>query len=219
MISGIFGLPGSGKSLFLGMIAQRAVQGKSINSHGLYLGGVNKYKYVYTNFSCKGCYKLDYDKLGIYNYENCLILVDEIMLLSDARDYKNFSDNLKLFYSEHRKSKCDFIYASQGYKDVDLKIRSRTEQYYYIKKSFFEFSRVRRIDFFFDIVNYDIKEGYCYAPVATDFFFWRPHYYDNINSYELINGSYQEEPKLIPWEEDNKTFGAGQRGKPPLCGG
>lgn len=200
MISCIFGLPGSGKSLFLGMIAQRAVQGKNINFHGLNLGSLKSYRYVYTNFSCKGCYKLDYDKLGVYNYEDCLMLVDEIMLLSDARDYKNFSDNLKLFYSEHRKSKCDFIYASQGYKDVDLKIRTRTEQYYYIERSLFDFSRVRRIDFFFDIINYNITEGFSFAPLVTDFFFWRPKYYENINSYELINGSYQQEPVLIPWE-------------------
>lgn len=61
MISGVFGLPGSGKSLFLGMIAQKAVQGKNINFHGLLLGSLRTYKYVYTNFSCKGCYKLDYD--------------------------------------------------------------------------------------------------------------------------------------------------------------
>ncbi len=199
MISGIFGLPGSGKSLFLGMIAQRAVNKKNINSHGLNLGSLNHYEYVYTNFSCKGCYRLDYDKLGVYNYKNCLILVDEIMLLSDARDYRNFADNLKFFYSEHRKSDCDFIYASQGYKDVDLKIRSRTEQYYYVQKSFSKFSRLRRIDFFWDIVNYDIKEGYCYAPIATDFFFWRPSYYCYIDSKEIINGNYLKEPDLIPW--------------------
>ncbi len=200
MISGVFGLPGSGKSLFLGMIAQRAVHGKNINCHGLSLGDLKSYKYVYTNFSCSGCYKLDYDKLGVYSYEDCLILVDEIMLLSDARDYKNFTDNLKFFYSEHRKSKCDFIYASQGYKDVDLKIRNRTQQYYYIEHSFLEFSRVRRIDFFFDIINFSITEGFAFAPLATDFFFWRPKYYDNIDSYELINGSFQQDPVLIPWE-------------------
>ncbi|MCM1506189.1 MAG: ATP-binding protein [Ruminococcus flavefaciens] len=201
MISGIFGLPGSGKSLFLGMIAQRAVNGKSINYHGLSLGDLKKYDYVYTNFSCDGCYKLDYDKLGVYNYENCLILVDEIMLLSDARDYRSFTDNLKLFYSEHRKSKCDFIYASQGYKDVDIKIRNRTKQYYYIEDFFLEFSRVRRIDFFFDIINFSITEGFSFAPVATDFFFWRPHFYENIDSYELINGTLHGTPDLIPWKD------------------
>ncbi|MDE6670659.1 MAG: ATP-binding protein [Ruminococcus sp.] len=205
MISCIFGLPGSGKSLFLGMIARRAVQGKNINFHGLSLGDLKNYKYVYTNFRCEGCYKLEYDKLGVYNYEDCLILVDEIMLLSDARDYKKFTDNLKFFYSEHRKSKCDFIYASQGYKDVDLKIRNRTEQYYYIDNFFLDFSRVRRIDFFFDIINYNITEGFSFAPSITDFFFWRPHYYDNIDSYELINGSYKEQPELILWNTKQKV--------------
>lgn len=204
MISGIFGLPGSGKSLFLGMIAQRAVQGKNINFHGLSLGSLKEYKYVYTNFSCDCCYKLDYDKLGISNYHDCLILVDEIMLLSDSRDYKKFTDNLKLFYSEHRKSNCDFIYASQGYKDVDLKIRNRTEQYYYVERSFLKFSRVRRIDFFFDIINFSITDGFSFAPIASDFFFWRPYYYDNIDSYELVNGSLQEEPELIPWSNKSE---------------
>lgn len=219
MISGIFGLPGSGKSLFLGMIAQRAVAKKNINCHGLNLGSACRYDYVYTNFFCDGCYKLDYDKLGVAEYRNCLMLVDEIMLLSDARDYRNFSDSLKFFYSEHRKYNCDFIYASQGYKDVDSKIRIRTEQYYYIQRSFSYFSRVRRIDFFFDIINCDIKEGYCYAPIATDFFFWRPKYYDFIQSNEIINGECKEEPVLIPWTENNKTLGGGQGGNPPAVRG
>ncbi len=201
MISGIFGLPGSGKSLLLGLIANRAVRGKSINYHSLMFGNLRKYKYVYTNFSCEGCYKLDYNKLGILNYSDCLILVDEIMLLSDARDYKKFTDNLKFFYSEHRKSNCDFIYASQSYDDVDKKIRNRTQQLYYVDQWFWNFSRVRRIVNYFDVSNGKINEGYVYAPPITDFHFWRPKYYKNIDSYELINGQLQtQEPELIPWE-------------------
>jgi len=201
MISGIFGLPGSGKSLFLGLIANRAVRGKNINYHSLVLGSLRKYKYVYTNFSCEGCYKLDYNQLGVLNYRDCLILVDEIMLLSDARDYKKFTDNLKLFYSEHRKSNCDFIYASQSYDDVDKKIRNRTQQLYYVDQWFLNFSRVRRIVNYFDVSNGKINEGYIYAPPITDFHFWRPKYYKNIDSYEFINGQLQtQEPELIPWE-------------------
>lgn len=201
MISGIFGLPGSGKSLFLGMIAQRAVNGKDINRHGLILGSLRKYKYVYTNFSCSGCYKLDYDKLGVVNYKDCLILVDEIMLLSDSRDYRKFTDNLKFFYSEHRKSNCDFIYASQSYDDVDKKIRNRTQTLYYVDRSFLNFSVVKRIVNYFDVGNGKINEGYIYAPPATDFYFWRPKYYQYIDSYELINGQLaNQEPDLIPWE-------------------
>lgn len=201
MISGIFGLPGSGKSLLLGLIAHRAVCGKNINYHSLVLGSLRKYKYVYTNFSCEGCYKLEYDKLGVYNYKDCLILVDEIMLLSDSRDYRSFTDNLKFFYSEHRKSNCDFIYASQSYDDVDKKIRNRTQQLYYVDQWFLEFSVVRRIVNYFDVSNGKINEGYIYAPPITDFHFWRPKYYKYIDSYELINGQHQEqEPELIPWE-------------------
>lgn len=203
MISGVFGLPGSGKSLFLGYIASRAVSGKNINCHGLVLGNLKKYKRVYTNFYCKGCYKLDYDKLGIVNYSDCLILVDEIMLLSDSRDYKKFADNLKFFYSEHRKSNCDFVYASQSYDDVDKKIRNRTQQLYYIDQCFLEFSRVRRIVNYFDVSQGSINEGYMYAPPATNFYFWRPKYYDIIDSYQLINGTLSfDDPDLIPWESD-----------------
>ena len=199
MISGIFGLPGSGKSLFLGYVASRAVANKNINCHGLVLGNFKKYKRVYTNFYCKGCYKLDYDKLGIVNYSDCLILVDEIMLLSDSRNYKKFTDNLKFFYAEHRKSNCDFVYASQSYDDVDKKIRNRTQQLYYIDQWFLKFSRVRRIINYFNVFQGTISEGYMYAPPATNFYFWRPKYYNNIDTYQFINGTLSDEPDLVLW--------------------
>lgn len=202
MISGIFGLPGSGKSLFLGLIAQRAVKGKPINFKTLSLGTLRSYKYVYTNFHCSGCYKLDYDKLGVVNYSDCLILIDEIMLLSDSRDYRKFTDNLKFFYSEHRKSNCDLIYASQSYDDVDKKIRNRTQRLYYIDLWLLEFSRVRQIDYYFDVSHGKINEGYSYAPPLSNFYFWRPHYYENINTKEIINGSFSEPPELISWDSE-----------------
>lgn len=202
MISGVFGLPGSGKSLFLGMIADKAIHGQNINSHGLFLGDVKKYNHVFTNFSCSGCFQLDYDKLGINNYHDCLILVDEIMLLSDSRDYKNFSSNLNKFYSEHRKSDCDFIYASQSYDDVDKRIRNRTQQLYYIRSSFFGTSRISRIDYYFDVSFGKINEGYRYAPVLTDYFFFRKKYYNLIDSKEIINFDYDNEPELIPWDSE-----------------
>lgn len=200
MISGIFGLPGAGKSLFLGMIADRAVKGKNINTHGLFLGDVKKYDYVFTNFSCSDCYRLNYDELGIKYYHNCLILVDEIMLLSDSRNYKNFSDNLNRFYSEHRKSDCDFIYASQSYDDVDKRIRNRTQQLYYIRDFAFNLSRVSRIDYYFDVSYGKINEGYQYASLFTDFFFFRNKYYDLIDTKEIINFDYRDEPEYVRWD-------------------
>ena len=127
MVSGIFGLPGSGKSLLLGLIADRACKGKSINYKSLHIGKCRTYETVYTNFPFKGACKLDFERLGHDNYRNCLILIDEIMMLADSRNFKNFGDNLKFFFSMHRHFDIDLVYASQCYDDVDKKIRGITK--------------------------------------------------------------------------------------------
>ena len=53
LIKGVFGLPRSGKTTYLAKLAYKA-QKKGIK--------------VYTNFYCKGCYTLDFDSLGVYDY-------------------------------------------------------------------------------------------------------------------------------------------------------
>ena len=113
MVSGIFGLPGSGKSLLLGLIADRAVKGKSINYKSLNIGRCRSYETVYTNFPFNGACKLDFESLGHSDYRDCLILIDEIMMLADSRNFKNFGDNLKFFFSMHRHFNIDLVYASQ----------------------------------------------------------------------------------------------------------
>ena len=70
MVTGYFGLPGSGKTTFLTMLAQKELikmqKGKSC------------YKHVLTNFYCYGCEKIDYKDLGSYEIEDSLILLDEL---------------------------------------------------------------------------------------------------------------------------------------------
>ena len=68
MIKGVFGLPRSGKTTYLAKLAYKA-QKKGIK--------------VYTNFYCKGCYTLDFDSLGVYDYSDCLLLIDEISLFCE----------------------------------------------------------------------------------------------------------------------------------------
>ena len=131
MISAIFGLPGSGKSLCLSYIAWRAVNCKSINFHGFHLSTA-KYARVYTNFPFEGAYKLDFESLGKAEYSNCLMLIDEIQLFADSRNFKTFGDNLKYFFSMHRHDKIDIVYASQSFDNVDKRIRSLTDRLYYI---------------------------------------------------------------------------------------
>lgn len=113
MISGVFGLPGSGKSLLLSYLAYRAVNGKSINIKGFHIQNF-KYARVYTNFPCDGAYKLDFETLGNAHYHDCLIMCDEIQLFADSRNFKNFGDNLKYFFSMHRHDKVDFFTQVKG---------------------------------------------------------------------------------------------------------
>ena len=91
MISCIFGLCGSGKSLLLSKIAYNAIKRKKINIGGLQLERSRmEYDRVYTNFTFPGAYKLDFDELGYADYHDCLMLIDEAMLLVDCRNFKQY---------------------------------------------------------------------------------------------------------------------------------
>lgn len=144
MIQGIFGLPGSGKSTYLAKLARKA-QKKGIK--------------VYSNFYISGCYQLDFDDLGIHDYSDCLILIDEISLFCDSRNWKNFSKELVYFFTNHRHYGVSIVYASQSYRDCDVKVRNCTDSLYYIKYGLFGFSTVRSIDKVFCIDD-EITEGY-----------------------------------------------------------
>ena len=85
MIFGVFGLPRSGKTTYLCKIA------KSYIKRGIR---------VYSNFPCHGCYKLDFSKLGRFDFSNCVLLIDEISLVADSRDWKNFNSDLVYFFTK-----------------------------------------------------------------------------------------------------------------------
>lgn len=177
MISGIFGLPGSGKSLYLSMLADRAVHGKNLNFSNQNYSMFRSYEKVYTTFPFHGAYQLDFELLGKVRLEKCLILIDEIMMFCDSRNFKTFSDDLKFFFSQHRKFEIDIVYASQAYDDVDKKIRNVTDSYYYISRWMFHYSVVRPIRAFFRVSDGQIRQGYEYATNFEYYFFDRRKYY------------------------------------------
>lgn len=144
MIQGVFGLPGAGKSTYLAKQAKKAIK-----------QGIK----VYSNFYIKGCYQLDFDDLGVHDYSDCLILIDEVSLFCDCRNWKNFNKELVYFFTNHRKYSVNLIYCSQSYSDCDKKIRNLTDSLYYIKSGWFGFSTVRLINKVFN-VDSDITEGY-----------------------------------------------------------
>lgn len=177
MVIGVFGLPGQGKTSFLTKVAQLNLRGKSFM-------GIPVHDRVFTNFECKGCYKLDFDKLGIYHYENALILIDEIMLLADSRDFKTFPEHLKYFFSHHRHFGCTVLFCSQYWSDCDKRIRGVTDRYYLISaSSFFPVSYIKPIIRDFTVDHGVITDGYNLAPPISWKFVYRPHWYTFFDSY------------------------------------
>lgn len=177
MISGIFGLPGSGKTLYLSYLADRAVKGKNLNFANQFYSMFQHYETVYTTFPFCGACKLDFEMLGKAKFENCLILIDEIMMFCDSRNFKSFGENLKFFFSQHRHFGIDVVYASQAYDDVDKKIRNVTDSYYYISRWYGNYSRVQPIRACFKVANGSIMSGYQYGTIWEDYYFNRKKYY------------------------------------------
>lgn len=166
MISGVFGLTGAGKSTFLAWCADRVQRFKPL-SIGLGLaGGVSlqdvrsaDYKRIYSNFPLLGCYPLEWDELGVFDYSDCLILIDEIMMLCDSRQWKQYPEHIKYFFSHHRHYHTDIVFCSQSYKDTDIRIRNLAQQYLYIERAG-AFTRVSPIHHLMDIKLGSIDDWY-----------------------------------------------------------
>lgn len=196
MIVGYFGLPGSGKTTFLTMLAQRELRRIA--------RGKSKYQYVLTNFYCTGTYKVSYSQLGKFELRNCLILLDELTLDADSRAYKFFSDEKKMFFILHRHFNCDVVYFTQQWDGIDKKIRDLTSDLFYVKKAFSNvqgiifkpfqtFSVARRIFRTLDINEYtnQIVTGYRFPNWFERFFgrtkqfCFRPKWYKYFDSWEV----------------------------------
>ena len=185
MICGVFGLPRAGKSTFLTYLIKLAQKQKALSIGHLFwkksIGEFSPYKRIFCNFPISGTYKLDFDNLGVYDFSDSLIIIDEIMLLCDSRDWKNFRQDLRNFLALHGHYRCDIVYCSQGYQDTDLRIRNLTERMFYIEKSG-SFTVVRPIDKGWSI-DEQIREGYKLAPALGCTWIWRKKYYRFFDSF------------------------------------
>ena len=188
--TGIFGKPGSGKSLFLTWLAYKHVKKQWV---------------VYCDFPCyiDGVKQFDDDhfKRGIWlpdgrNKEgeieqNILILIDEIGTLFNNRDFKtNFTPATLKFWKEHRHRGIKIIYASQSYADMDKKLRDLTDIYYLMKNSLLKTLRIAKlIKVDIDITNNDQENGgkiidiYKFAPFIQFKFIYLPKWIKKFNSF------------------------------------
>lgn len=182
MINAVFGLPGVGKSIFSAYCAYCGVHGKKIPVPGHF----TTYEHIMTNFHCDGCLKLDFDDLGEYMIKDSLIIIDEVQLFCDCRNYKNFSSSLRDFLCQHRKLGNDIIYCSQSYGDMDKKLRTLTDHLYYLDR-YFGLIRVRPIKAFFR-VDGSICEGYEMGTNKDALFYFPRTLYGYVDTNEIIKG-------------------------------
>lgn len=126
-VSRYFGLPGCGKTTVLTMLAFKGVKS-------------GKYKHIYTNvenLSVHGVTYVPFELFGLYEFRDCLILVDEAMVECGDRDHKSFGKAKIRAFVMHRHKYSDIVLFSQEPDGIDKKIRSITDRMYYVKKGFF----------------------------------------------------------------------------------
>lgn len=154
MISAIFGPPGCGKSSVLTLIAQKELK-KIAN-------GKSKYKAVFTNFPCSGCNKISFELLGSFYYRDCLIILDELTLSADNRDWKTFSKTAKSFICLHRHFNIDIWVSVQDYSRMEKTVRENCVQLFYCTRFLLSFSICRPIYRTICINEYigDLIQGY-----------------------------------------------------------
>lgn len=129
----VFGKKGSGKSSYL---VRQAIKYQ------------RKGYLVYTNMSdccLDGVRLIDADDLGEFcpPADSC-ILLDEVGMLYDNRNYRNFKPAVRDFFKLQRHYRCVVFLASQNF-DVDKKLRDLTDEMYLVSNIATAFSLVRPI--------------------------------------------------------------------------
>lgn len=158
MITLYFGVPGCGKTTILTALAQKELRRIA--------RGKSKYEHVLTNFECEGCERVEFFDIGVYDIEKCLILLDEVTVDADNRDFKNFPKSAVRGYVYHRHYDLDIIMATQQYDAVDKKIRNLTFNLYTVSKGYlFPFIKAKKVFRTVDIDEHthDIVVGYRWA--------------------------------------------------------
>lgn len=189
MVSLYFGLPGSGKTTMLAMMAVKYTK-----------MGVKVYGNIPLNVT--GYTRIDNDCIGKYDLSNSIILIDEGTLFADSRDYKNRNDDMinKLkFFLLHRHYKCDIYIYTQQWDGLDKRIRVITDRVYYVYKGKLLgrwVTRYYRVPYGIIIPDPkksdseklgEIVQGYCKPSLFARLlhgWVWRPRWYPYYDSWD-----------------------------------
>lgn len=113
-VTGVIGTIGSGKTLFLTYQAKRALD-----------AGVQ----VFANYSIKGCQSIE-KLMDLKNYNNCVVLVDDIISLLDSRSSIGNRFATYLFVNVRKTGK-NLFWTAQLDTGADLRLRAITNVWVY----------------------------------------------------------------------------------------
>lgn len=126
----VFGKKGSGKTTLMFKLAIQ-YQKKGWN--------------VYSDREIPGGYLFDIRDFGRIEFPpNSLILLDEVGLIWDNRNFKSFPEHVKVYFKYQRQYRHVVYLFSQSF-DVDKKIRDLTDHLYIVSNVFNCFSIARRV--------------------------------------------------------------------------
>lgn len=127
----VFGKKGSGKSTLLTKLA---------------LNYIKKGRKVYSTEKIVGTYHISPEDVGYYEFdENSVVLIDEVGMVWDNRDFKNFKTDVRDWFKLQRHRKITVYLFSQSF-DVDKKIRDLCDNMYLLTKFARVFSIAKRIN-------------------------------------------------------------------------
>ncbi len=136
----VFGNKGSGKTTLMTKLA---------------LQHLKKGWKVYSDREIPGCYLFKTDDFGKFRFpENSLILIDEVGLVWDNRNFKSFPEHVKRYFKYQRQYRNKVYLFSQSF-DVDKKIRDLTDHLYIVQNYFNVFSVARRVTKRITVVHAD----------------------------------------------------------------
>lgn len=126
----IFGKKGSGKTTLLTKLA---------------IQHIKKGWTVYSTIDIPGTIIFNVDDIGYKVFpENSCVLIDEVGMIWDNRDFKNFKPAVRDYFKFQRQYKNKVYLFSQTF-DIDLKLRNLTDEMYLLTNCLRVFSLQRRI--------------------------------------------------------------------------
>lgn len=139
-----FGKKGSGKTTVMAKLAVKYMK-KGIP--------------VYANFYIPGAYQFNPEQLGLVDLpRNIVIMIDEVGIIWNNRNFKNFSGTLREYFKLQRHYGHTIIMCSQSW-DVDKTLRLLCDYLFLVECHFNIFSVAKRITRRFAVVNTESKHG------------------------------------------------------------